>query len=248
MANTGYFVGGVILGAIAGAIGGAIVTKKRLEKEHAAEIEQMSKEFAKLDPYGPGNYGKIMDVQIQNSPKEPVKDIIGIVQDSSQLPSEAEVKMAQAVREYKSEEKTKVDYTAMYDGKSAEEKQGQATVFDLLNNVPEEEEEEDEDDTTIDIHSRADLHSTPYVITADEAADIPDNYDSQVFYYYAQNGALVDDFDEEVDESDISECLGRTIAESGFDKNMDRHLYVKNDRLNVIYHIEKHFSEWEGKK
>ena len=237
--NIGYFIGGALLGSVIGAVGGIIITKRKCDKETAAQIEQMSAEIAKVDPYAPGNYNK-MDKPVKMDVPEARVTSTGDVA----IPTEEEI--TSAVREFKKVGGPgKVDYTAAYDGTSTEGKQ--ESIFDLMKETDEVDDEEDEDDEiSMDIHSRADLHSDPVVISADEAGDVPDNYESEVLYYYVQNDVLVDDYDDEI--TDPEKLVGNLLDVSGFKKNLDRHLYVKNPRISYIYEIQKVFKPWEGKE
>lgn len=241
MANTtGYFIGGAILGLIVGGIGGAIIIKKKCDKDTEAQIQQMADEIAKVDPYAPGNYkSPIIPVKMETEKTEDTHPIV--------VTSISEKEMEQTIKDFQKEIKDskKVDYTAAYDGRTLKEKQEKE--FELMKELAKsDEEDEDEDHTTVDFHSRADLHSDPIIITADEAGDVPDNYESEVLFYYVQNDALVDEYDEEIDEPE--RAVGNLLETSGYKKNMDRHIYIKNPRLNVIYDIEKVFKLWEGKE
>lgn len=245
MANTGYLIGGIVIGAFVGGAGAYMLTKKKLEQDYQVKIDQLTAEFAKLDPYGPGNYGKV-----ETKKSEPVK-IDPRPEFFAESPSEAEI--ASAVREFKREVKPtgKTDYTAAFDGVPAAEKQTSVGgVFDLIGNAEEVTDEEGDDDedesnTTVHFHSNTDLHSDPSIISADEASTVPDEYDTEVLYYYVQNDVVVDDFDEVIDEPEKS--LGNLLESSGFKTDLNRHLYIKNPRLCVIFNIQKVFKPWEGK-
>lgn len=233
--NIGYFIGGVLLGGILGGTGAWFATKKRYEKVLDAKVQEMSNEIAKIDPFAPKVKMEEKAVKKVEVNKAEVKtDIITPVSTDD-------------VKKFKEESKSKVNYSAAYENSEVETKA--TSIFDLMKDVEEVDDDEiDEDDPTIDFHSRADLHSDPFVISADAAGDIPDNYESETLFYYVPNDVLVDEYDEEIDEP--GKCVGNLLTESGFkDKdNLSRHLYIQNPRLNVIYDIQKVLKPWEGKE
>lgn len=231
--NIGYFIGGLVAGTLVGGICGWIVTKKRDEKILEDKIREMSDEVAKVDPFAP----KTKKAETKKSQNIESEEKTNINYDD----------VANLVRENKNKSTHKINYSSYYDDSEDDISKNQENIFDLMKNVNEVEDDEDEEiKTDVEFHKVSDLHSEPVIITSDEAGDVPENYESEILFYYVHDDVVVDEYDDEVSEPE--RLVGNLLESSGFKKNIERHLYVKNPRLNVIYDIQKVFNPWEGKE
>jgi len=230
--NIGYLIGGLVVGGGVGSITAWLITKKKYEKIMDNKIQEMSDEVAKVDPFAPKPKKKSEEIKIDDAAKVENKAVS--YDDISDL-----------VRTSKSETKTRTDYTKAYDDSNDVVPAKQTDMFDILKEAK-EVDLDDEDETEVTFHSKEDLHAEPYVISENEAGNIPDEYESETLFYYVPNDALVDEYDDEIDEP--GKLVGQTLETSRFKENKDRHLYVRNPRLSVIYDVQKVFHEWEGKE
>lgn len=231
--SIGYLIGGLVVGGAVGSIAAWLITKKKYEKIIDNKIQEMSDEVAKVDPFAPKPKKKESE-EIKIDDTEKVENKAVSYDDISDL-----------VRTSKSEAKTRTDYTKAYDDSNDVVAAEKTNMFDILKEAK-EVDLDDEDEAEVTFHSKEDLHTDPYVISEDEAGNIPDEYESETLFYYVPNDALVDEYDDEIDEP--GKLVGQTLETSGFKENKDRHLYVRNPRLSVIYDVQKVFHEWEGKE
>lgn len=233
-ASVGYFIGGIVVGSIAGSITAWFVTKNRYEKKLDNKIKEMSDEIAKVDPFAPtkrkSKSGRSDADMTQKNKKE--EKVNTVSYDD----------VVSTIKAAKKESESRVDYTKAYDTSNDEVSENQETFFDLMKDA--EEVADDDDGTEIEFHNTKDLGSDPVIISAEEAGDVPNNYESEVLFYYVSNDVLIDEYDDQID--DPGKLIGDLIESSGFKKNIDRHLYVKNSRLCVVYDIQKVFTKWEG--
>ena len=232
-ANIGYLIGGIIGGSIAGSVITWVVTKKKYEKDLDNKIKEMSDEIAKVDPFAPtkkeSKSNKFDEKKDEKKDKNPEVNETVSYED-----------VLSTIKTAKKESKSKIDYTKSYDSSNDEIPENQETFFDLMKDA----EEIDDEETEVEFHNKKDLSSDPVIISADEAGDVPNNYESEVLFYYVSNDVLIDEYDDQID--DPSKLVGDLIESSGFKKNIDRHLYVKNSRLCTVYDIQKVFTKWEG--
>lgn len=230
-----YLIGGILIGGGVCSVISWLLTKKKYEKILEDKIQEMSDEVAKVDPFAP-----------RSNKKEKTNEV-KIVSDNKNVQKVSYDDVANLVKSSKSSVKTDVkrtDYTKSYDPSGDEIITKQETIFDLMKDVEEVEEDENEDDTTVEFHSRSDLHADPIVISSDEASELPNNYESETLFYYVPNDVLVDEYDDQIDEP--GQLIGDLLDSTGFKKNLTRHLYIKNPRLSIIYDVQKVFNKWEG--
>lgn len=83
----------------------------------------------------------------------------------------------------------------------------------------------------------------PFIISADEYDELP-SVEGQVLYYYANDGALVNE-DEEMVE-DPERFVGDLLISSGFTDDTSPVIYIRNLLLGSDYEITKVFSSFDG--
>lgn len=109
---------------------------------------------------------------------------------------------------------------------------------------PEDDDEADEEPD--DYNERAGEEATkvysmskknrPYIIKTEDFGSEP-GYGEETIYYYMEDGAVVNDNDEEIDTYET--MLGNTLTKYGFDKNDEHSIYVRNPNLEMDYEIIK---------
>lgn len=113
-------------------------------------------------------------------------------------------------------------------------------TVDYTNFVPPEENEEDEEENEGERLSREHLEDAgkePEVISGDEVGSISSRWDQETLYFYQENGALVDESNEEL--KDPYRFVGACIEDSGFVDDESPLLFVKNYQLDTLYTIQK---------
>lgn len=76
----------------------------------------------------------------------------------------------------------------------------------------------------------------PYVIDHDEFATAPDDYESIILYYYAEDRALVDENDDRVSIDDEEELLGFDYEDV---IDIQTTAWVRNDYISAVYEINR---------
>ena len=88
--------------------------------------------------------------------------------------------------------------------------------------------------------------SGPVIISFQECGLNPE-YDKEDLFFYKEDGVVTND-NEEICAAP-EEMIGTCIQDSGFDRDSEKYLYVRNDRRLTYYAIEKYdyaFSEKDG--
>lgn len=88
-------------------------------------------------------------------------------------------------------------------------------------------------------YHQANSDRPPIIITAEEAGDLPCNYNEEPLYYFMGCGTLVDDFDNVIDEPGY--LLGDCLTKDGFIDEEDNRdmLFVQNFAHDVCYTVQK---------
>lgn len=110
----------------------------------------------------------------------------------------------------------------------------------------EENEEMDEKEPTVDEDSIEeeyfDTHQKvknrpPKIISEESLGDIPEYYDSETLFYYAEDDVLATESEEAID--DPERLVGDCLTKYNFKENDEERIFVRNWSLDTVYEIQK---------
>lgn len=115
--------------------------------------------------------------------------------------------------------------------------------------MPSEEEPEDEyddNDAEGERLSKEAAKGKPKLIKSEEFLTSCPYHDKVTLYYYAVDGVLATEEEEEVE--DYERLIGDALTKFGFDMNDETVIYVRNMALSTDYEIQKVFSSFSSLK
>lgn len=154
----------------------------------------------------------------QNKENVPVERQKGHLSDEERSARKSEFKRANA---------PKTPYNSLYEVSEDVDDQNKE-LLDMQEIIANEEAEE---------YRKAHVNTPPRVIPDNEIDEVTFTYKEEPLYYYVEDGVLVDDFDNIID--DPEQLVGDTLETSGFDVNDVDMINVQNYQLEVVYNIQK---------
>lgn len=217
------------LGAAVGGLTAYFLLKKPLEEEYKKKKAKCDEEIASMDAYLAEIRSKNISEELseaygyKNSEKNGEK-----VQKISENEGKMDIKSSENGQKYPK----KTDYSAIYKRKI--ESEHPTDEDDLGLNLDEKRLKSE----SLKANEVANSGYIPEVITEEEyRLGRPDFNDSMCLLYYPKDDILATEQDQEIENP--YPIVGDLIKETGFDKNNDLVLYVRNYGHRTDYEIDK---------
>lgn len=118
--------------------------------------------------------------------------------------------------------------------------------------APEEDDNDEEESDPDDFNERMGEEMTmahsamrkkrPYIIKSEDFGS-ESGYGEETLYYYTEDGALINDKEEEIEDYEF--MLGNALTKFGFDHNDEHSIYVRNPNMEMDYEIIKVYSAFK---
>lgn len=235
------FAGGVVIGAAAGILGSMKFFQKKYSAYADKVIADMEEYFNRTDEYARTSFN--------DATVNPVSEDMDInPRELGVLAGTDRAEMKKRTKDYISTPtEEKVNYAAMYKGHSTENTAEENSDDQLT----EESEEELESDAAADeepaeemvtIEHKKNSNRKPKIISASDAAALPEHIEQETLYFYMYDDVLTDE-----DENDIADpeyLVGDALTKYGFSENDEKIIYVRNYALDTVYEIQKRYETW----
>lgn len=122
----------------------------------------------------------------------------------------------------------KTDYAGIYQIKNKPEEQASEMIKQTLEQQANEE------------HEKL-FEKEPEEISTDALGEVPKWVDRQTFFYFAYDGVITNEDNEEVENPEI--LFGTVIEDSGFNNNSEEMIFIRNYQTDCLYTLQKQFAE-----
>lgn len=231
---------GFVVGAAAGAVGSYLYLKKGFEERIDSEVQALHDIYDKETKEQRANEEVDIDDGVMAYMKEDERIMAEVAGDifHSAIHENGE--------EYKKESS---DYTVYSSEDFFRDEEDPAEREFPQDDEPEEDDSEDQDSLNERLGRSAteelqkNKKKRPFIIKSEEFGHC-EGYGEETLYYYLDDGALVNEKDEEIDEYEL--MIGNALTKYGFDTNDEHSIYVRNPNLEMDYEIIKVYQAFSG--
>lgn len=228
---------GIVLGGAGGVLGTMNYFKKKYERIAEDEINKVLAGFEEEN----NEYRRIVKDKYAKDEEE--RESSGDNREEGILSDEKRAEIKEKLRRNREEKEKKFNYAGVYAEKNelrkASEDRWNEDNDDEVDEDSIEEEEDDGAEEAAFIEEQKNRNKPPKIISEDAAANLDENWESEVLTYYIDDEIVADEDDEIVERPDI--LLGNALDQFDFRNNNEKLIYVANYQLNKVYEVSKVF-------